>query len=162
MPTTPTPDFKTLRKPCTQSSVIVEEVGEDFQADSSTDNEDEVIDDSDRLNPPLASETISGGENSTEENLDKSGGNEQPKVTARFVTHKDGMAVEVVGFEKSNLNEMQTKSLIQKARDKLLSSQFEYQARGETPPTEISIPIPNLEEFEVFDTGKNLYLQNKN
>ena len=73
-------------------------------------------------------------------------GNQQ-MVTARLVTHGEGMAVEVTGFEESDLSKEQIKSLVQKARDKLLSAQFEYRDRDEVPPTEISIPLPNKEDF---------------
>ena len=68
-------------------------------------------------------------------------------VTARLVTHGEGMAIEVVGFENSDLNKEQIKSLVQKARDKLLAAQFEYKDRDEVPPTEISIPLPNKKDF---------------
>ena len=68
-------------------------------------------------------------------------------VTARLVTHGEGMAIEVSGFENSDLNKEQIKSLVQKARDKLLAAQFEYKDRDEVPPTEISIPLPNKEDF---------------
>ena len=89
--------------------------------------------------------------NGNSNDLDKEDGSSNPsEVTARFVRSGSTCKIKIIAngatavAEFGNLTEFQQKKVTQEARDKLLSIQKDYHIRGEIPPTEVTIQLPNI------------------